>query len=67
MNEQERAAFIQSQSVCALIEALGMVALNMQRQATGNSMAYSDTDFDNLIIKYGIGHNVVIGFLTGRY
>ena len=34
-----------------LIEAMGMMSENMQRQALGQSMAYTEDDFINLINK----------------
>jgi len=64
MNDESKATFIKSQIACALIEMEGMRALNMQREAVGQSMAYIDTDFFALIDKYGIGHNTVVGFLN---
>lgn len=67
MNKEEKAAFINSQSVCAMIEAMGMQAENKQREVLGNSMAYSDEDFFNLINRYGISHNDVVGFMRGEY
>ena len=61
MNENENAAYVMSQAACALIEAMGMHAENMQRQQLGQSMAYSDEAFLKLINRYGIHHNAVIG------
>ncbi len=52
--------YIQSQIACALIEALGMISLNMQRQSLGQAMAYEDVAFKSLIDKYGIHHNAVM-------
>lgn len=66
MGEEQRAAFLMSQAACALIEAMGMVALNEQRKAQGYSMAYDDSAFFNLIDKYGIGHNSALTALLGR-
>jgi len=42
---EERAAYVISQSVCALIEAMGMVAENKQREHRGESMAYDACSF----------------------
>ena len=63
MNEEQRAAYIQSQVACAMIEALGMQAENQQREIQGESMAYVAEHFDKLQNKYGIDHNSVILFM----
>lgn len=49
--------FHQSQIAAALIESAGMVAENMQRAQRGASMAYTEDAFQELINKYGLGHN----------
>ena len=64
MTLEERAAYINSQVACALIEMEGMKAENMQRAHLGQSMAYSDTSFIALIERYGIGYNAVLSYLT---
>jgi len=63
MNENEQAAFIMSQVACAQIEAEGMTAENMQRQALGQSMAFVQEDFVKLITTYRIGYNDVLEYL----
>ena len=60
MTAEQRAAYIMSQSSCALIEAMGMQAENMQREALGQSMAYNDKAFIELINRFSIHHNAVI-------
>lgn len=61
MSPEQQAAYIVSQSVCAMIEAMGMQAENKQRDAIGASMAYVAADFAAVIDRYGIDHNAVIG------
>lgn len=64
MNTPEcRAVFIQSQATSAMIEAMGMQAENEQRKINGESLAYREEHFVELINKYGLGHNSVITFL----
>ena len=41
----------------AEIEMNAMIAENKQREALGESMAYTEKDFMELIEKYGIHHN----------
>jgi hypothetical protein len=60
MTEEQNAAYVFSQSACALIEAMGMVAENAHRQQCGNSIAYGEEAFNALINKYGIHHNAVV-------
>ena len=60
MTPEQQAAFVFSQSVSALIEAVGMVETNKGRLARGEAMAYSEQDFTDLIRKYGISHNAVL-------
>jgi hypothetical protein len=44
-------------TVCTLVEAMGMFSENMQRQSTGESMAYTHKDFSSLLEDNGIHHN----------
>ncbi len=57
------ATYVNSQVACAMIEAMGMQAENMQRDALGNSMAYDEDAFMRLLEKYGIHHNAVVTML----
>lgn len=65
MTDEQRAAFVFSQSACALIEAMGMVAENKHREQCGHSVAYGDEAFAALIDKYGIHHNAVLTTFEG--
>lgn len=58
-----RGAYIISQSVCALIVAMGMQAENDQRKHHGESMAYTGEAFEKVILEHGIGCNDAISFL----
>ncbi len=60
MTEEQNAAYVFSQSICALIEAMGMVAENTHRQQCDKSIAYGEETFNALIEKYGIHHNAVL-------
>jgi hypothetical protein len=62
MTEEQQAAYISAQAVCALIKAMGMAAENMQRQQLGQSMVYGEDAFNVVIEEFGIHHNAVIGF-----
>ena len=63
MDQQSRIALINAQSTAAMIEAMGMVAENQQREIEGKSMAYVEQDFQNLIGIYGIRYNDVVEYL----
>lgn len=62
---EERVAFIQSQTVSALIAAMGMQAENQQRLRRGESIAYDEKAFNNVITEFGLQHNQVVEFLNG--
>ncbi len=64
MTPEQQTAYVQAQATCALIEAMGMHAENMQRQSIGMSMAYDSEAFGGLIEQYGIHHNAVIGLFN---
>ncbi|MEK6883945.1 MAG: hypothetical protein AABY22_30220 [Nanoarchaeota archaeon] len=60
MTKEQTTAYVFSQSVCALIDAFGMNALNNDRMHRGQSIAYTDAAYFELIERYGIGHNNVV-------
>ena len=62
MIPEQQAAYVFSQSASALIEAMGMISENMDRARKGETQAWHDSEFNNLIDKYGIHHNAVLGF-----
>lgn len=62
MTKDEAVAYLNAQSTCALIEMNGMIAENISRQDQGKSLAYSEKEFNDLILRYGISHNQVIEF-----
>jgi hypothetical protein len=59
----DKVAYLNSQITCAMIEAMGMQAENEQRKIMGNSPAYVEDSFMQLLTKYGIHHNAVITLL----
>ncbi len=65
MRKEQQAAYINAQAACALIEAMAMAAENNVREQRGESMAYDQVDFQNLIEKYGIHSNAVVSFFNG--
>ncbi len=65
MNENEKAAFIMSQVVCAQARIAGMQAENMQRQALDQSMSYNESDFASIESEFKIGSNDVLEYLKG--
>lgn len=65
MDQNERAAFIQSQAACAVVKALGMMADNQHRLSLGHTIAYDGDAFRELIDEHGIGHNAVVDYLRG--
>lgn len=66
MNAEQNAAYVISQSVCAMIEAMGMAAFNQHRLSLGQSIGYDEDAFNKLIEKYGIHHNAVCSVMEER-
>lgn len=64
MEPVEKAAYIMSQSACALIEAMGMQAENKVIESMGHKPVMNNDDFRGLIEKYGIHHNGVMKLLN---
>lgn len=65
MNENERAAYIMSQSACAIVQALGMMSDNLQRLHRGESIAYPVEVFVDSCQNLGITHNQVMAYFQG--
>ena len=65
MTEEQSAAYIFSQAVCALAEIEGMKALNMYRASRDETIAYDDKCFFDVIDKYCIHHNCVLNTFNG--
>ena len=66
MDPAARIAYINSQVICAQIRAMSMQAANTQLAYFERPPQYAEKDFEGLIQEYGIDHNSVIGYLTGR-
>jgi len=57
INHEEDMLYFKMQLLQAEIAMQGMIAENKQREILGESMAYTEKDFDSLIDEYGIHHN----------
>ena len=57
INHEEEMLYFKMQLLQAEIQMQGMIAENKQREVLGESMAYTEKDFDSLIDEYGIHHN----------
>ena len=66
INDLKNIVYIQSQITCAQIELAAMQAENKNREMLGHCIAYSEKDFNDLILKYGIYHNAVIEATISR-
>ena len=60
---EQRAAYINAQVACAMIEAMGMQAQNDYRKHIGEAPEYKLEDFENLLEQYVVNHNSVISYL----
>ena len=63
MNENQRTAYIFSQSVAAMAEIEAMKAANTYREMRGETIAYDEAAFMHVINQYGLGTNAVMKFL----
>lgn len=61
MTTEQQAAYVMAQAAACLTEALGMVAANQQAVVEPGLLPFDKAAFDDLVGKYGIHHNAVIG------
>lgn len=66
MTPEQQAAYVIAQAACLMAEVAGMQAENQWRVQNGNSLAYGEDAFQQVIQKYGVHHNGTIGLFTGR-
>ena len=64
MTEEQKAAYIYSQSVAAMCEVEAMKAENHQRCCEGQSQAYDSQAFLLIIYRYGLDCNTVLGWFA---
>lgn len=64
MTPEQQAAYVFAQSAAAIAEIEAMKAANEARAASGDSPAYGEDAFRDLIDKYGLHHNAVIGLFV---
>ena len=64
MTDEQKAAFIQSQTACMLAELEAMKAENKERRMRGLSDAYNAQAFSDLADHFGLGHNTVVSFFA---
>lgn len=61
MNSNEATSYVFAQAICALAEIEAMKAANFEREQQGYALAYGEDAFYNVIEKYCIHHNGVLG------
>lgn len=66
MTDEQNIAYVQAQTACALIEAMGMQAENKKCEIMGETPVYDFVSFNAVIEKYGIHHNAIISQLLNR-
>lgn len=65
MNSPEsKAAYVNSQTACALIKMEAMKSANKVSEITGQHPQYGEQDFMNIINEFGLSHNTVVGVLN---
>lgn len=61
MTPEQKVAYVMAQTTAATIEMESMKVANHDRRQHGQNDAYGEKAFIDLIIKYGVHHNAVIG------
>jgi len=64
MTTEQQAAYVFAQSICALVEAMGMLSDNLYRIKRGMVPAFTGDEFNAVIDRYGISHIAVIGLFN---
>lgn len=64
MDKQQRIALVMSNAIAAQIEAMGAAAENAQRQHLGQSLAYDDAAFSDILVRYELRPDIVKSFLV---
>lgn len=59
-NRIMEAAKLIANSSAALIEAMGMMSENIERANRGESLAYTEEDFNKVVMNNGIDYNSVM-------
>ena len=62
MTPEQKAAFINSQTLCALSEVLGMMADNTRSILQKQPPQYNKDHFTGVIERYALDHNSVVSF-----
>ena len=63
MNEDQKIIYARGLLLQAEITMQAMIAANKQSEIRGESPAYGETAFTNLIDEFGVHHNALIGNL----
>jgi len=66
MSAEERAAFINAQSTCALLHGMGMWTENARCARHNLPPTYSEGDFKALVQKHGLGFDALTEFFRGH-
>ncbi len=66
MTPEQQAAYIVAQAACMHAEIEGMRSENLAAAVNSEPPPYRKADFDALPVRYGLHHNAVIGYFTGR-
>lgn len=56
-------AYAVTMAVSTMVEAMGMQAENQERLRRGESIAYPEKAFNDLILRNGCHHNAVLGLI----
>lgn len=66
MNDEQNIVYTQGRLLQAYITVEGMKAENQIRLHRGETPAYAEADFQEVIEEYGVHHNALLVNLTGH-
>lgn len=61
MTDEQKVVYINSQVICAQIEMEAMKVENRRNEIGGFSPTYVGEDFRDIVGRFGISHNAVLG------
>jgi hypothetical protein len=66
MTPEMQVAYINAQIIGAQCELAAFNSANQEALARGEDPPYKENDFKGIPDRFGLGHNTVIGYFTGR-
>jgi len=65
MTDEQKAAYVNAQAICALAEIEAMRAENWMREMKGQTIAHGEDEFLAVPAKYNLHHNALMSLFHG--